>query len=235
MGTAANRSRLDRKVLAGRPGKVTAKGRRTEAAFVEAARRVFIRDGYLNAKIADIAAEAGRSPGSFYNYFDSKAELLEVMAVGFHEEVQAQARSPYLRGAPPEAALTEAIAAFWFTYRKHLAELVGVFEASMTDADFYERWQAIRSDAIRTIARGIRQAKADGFCPGLDALIAASALSSMIEHFCYVWQAQGGDPLGVTLDDELAITTLSALWGHAIYWREASSPANRRSTSTPRS
>ena len=46
----------------------------TEVALKEAGRRVFARCGYLDAKITDIAAEAGRSVGSFYKHFAGKEE-----------------------------------------------------------------------------------------------------------------------------------------------------------------
>ena len=59
---------------AARPEKATRKDRQTDEAFREAARLVFARDGYLNAKISDIAAAAGRSVASFYNYYATKAE-----------------------------------------------------------------------------------------------------------------------------------------------------------------
>src|ERR1700735_3396299 len=49
----------------------------TRAALKEAGRRVFARSGYLDARITDIAAEAGRSVGSFYKHFAGKEELLE--------------------------------------------------------------------------------------------------------------------------------------------------------------
>lgn len=35
------------------------RARRTKAQLLAAAQRVFVRDGYLNARVADIAAEAG--------------------------------------------------------------------------------------------------------------------------------------------------------------------------------
>ncbi|MBD0324262.1 MAG: helix-turn-helix transcriptional regulator, partial [Aldersonia sp.] len=70
----------------------TPKGRRTEAACHRAARQVFAEKGFLNAKIADIAATAGRSAGSFYNYYDNKQQLLEALLADFNNDVLTRAR-----------------------------------------------------------------------------------------------------------------------------------------------
>ena len=78
----------------------TRKGRATDEAFKEAARRVFARDGYLNAKITDIAAEAGRSAASFYNYYDTKADLLIALAEEFHAEATSLAVLPFRAAWP---------------------------------------------------------------------------------------------------------------------------------------
>jgi AcrR family transcriptional regulator len=197
----------------------TAKGRATRRAFQDAARRVFARDGYLSARIDDIAAEAGKSTGAFYLYFPNKEALLESLAIDFDAELQAEVAELYRSGLPPQQALRQSIAAFWHHHQRKLPEILGILQASMVDPNFAAMWQRVRANGVRSIALGIRHAQKEGFCPGLDPDMAASALSAMIEYFCYVWQATGGET-DVELTDEHAVDTLYTLWSKAIYWRE---------------
>lgn len=46
------------------------------AAILSAATKIFAGKGYFNAKVADIAAEAGIADGTVYLYFKSKDEIL---------------------------------------------------------------------------------------------------------------------------------------------------------------
>ncbi len=199
--------------------KATRKGRETDEAFRDAARTVFARDGYLNAKISDIAAEAGKSVASFYNYYDTKAELLVALAEEFHAEATDMALLPYRSGLTREDALREAVAGFWRTYAKRRGELIGVFQAAMCDPAFLARWLDIRAEAVQRIARQIRHAQAVGFCPGIDPLLTASALSALLEHFCYIWLGQGGERAEVRFDEDAAIDTLATIWVKSVYWR----------------
>ncbi|MGN6791422.1 MAG: TetR/AcrR family transcriptional regulator [Streptosporangiaceae bacterium] len=202
-----------------RPERATRKGRETDEAFREAARTVFARDGYLNAKISDIAAEAGKSVASFYNYYDTKADLLIALAEEFHAEATQMAVLPYRSGLTRQEALREAVAGFWRTYAKRRGELIGVFQAAMLDEEFLDRWLDIRAEAVARIARQIRQAQSEGFCPGVDPVLTASALSAMLEHFSYIWLGQGGERAAVQFDDERAIDTLATIWVNSVYWR----------------
>ena len=65
-----------------KPRKVT-KGDATREAMKQAAKRVFAVDGFHNAKIVDLTAEASRSPGAFYRYFQSKEALLSELLEEF--------------------------------------------------------------------------------------------------------------------------------------------------------
>ena len=47
--------------------------------ILEAAVRVFARDGYHTSRVADVAAEAGVAHGLVYHYFASKSALLEAV------------------------------------------------------------------------------------------------------------------------------------------------------------
>jgi AcrR family transcriptional regulator len=195
------------------------KGARTEAAFRAAAHKEFASRGYLLTKVEDIANAAGRSPASFYNYFEDKAAVLTALAREFHEDTRNQISVPYQEGVAPHEATRQAITIFWETYRDRRGALSGVFQASMVDPVFLQSWREIRGSAIDFITQGILRAQKDGYCPGIDPRVTASALSSMLEHFCYVWLAQGGDGDGGELEEKVAVDTLTNIWYHAIYWR----------------
>src|SRR5262249_52349504 len=48
-------------------------------AILDAAEAVFVRVGYYEAKMADIAAQTGFSVGTLYNYFDNKEAVFAAL------------------------------------------------------------------------------------------------------------------------------------------------------------
>jgi AcrR family transcriptional regulator len=171
----------------------TRKGRATDEAFKEAARVVFARDGYLNAKISDIAAEAGRSAASFYNYYDTKADLLIALAEEFHAEATSLAMLPFRAGLSGPEALREAVAGFWRTYAKRRGELIGIFQAAMVEGQFHDRWLELRGEAIRRIAGEVRAAQAllPRRRPGDDRLGAVGAARALLLHLARPGRREG--------------------------------------------
>jgi hypothetical protein len=126
---------------------------------------------------------------------------------------------PYRSGLTREEALRQAVAGFWRTYAKRRGELIGIFQAAMLEGEFRDRWLKMRAEAITRIAAEIRRAQAEGYCPGVDPVLTASALSAMLEHFCYIWLGQGGELGDIQFDDERALDALATIWVKAVYWR----------------
>lgn len=61
-----------------------------QEAILEAAANVFARVGFVDAKMADIAAEAGVSVGTLYNYFASRDDVIDSLTRHELERFRAQ-------------------------------------------------------------------------------------------------------------------------------------------------
>jgi AcrR family transcriptional regulator len=200
----------------GRPGEVSAfpthRGRRTQAAIDAAARTVIARKGILATTIADIAAEAGRSAASFYNYYDSKEAMVRQWAVRFRDEANRRARSVTGHGLSDRQRAYEAAAAHWHTYRNRLAEVISVSQLAMVSDDFAQYWAEICSVPISFITETVRRAQADGHCPDDDPRLIAEAIVAMFNQFCYIQLTAHDEP-----DDAACIRTLANIYYRAIY------------------
>lgn len=192
------------------------KGQQTEQLIKAAARTVFKRDGYLNARMTDIADEAGKSPGTLYNYFDNKREILHAMLEDFLNRVLADG-NPDPQGVYISESLRSAVAVFWRTYTEFIPELVGITHAAAVEDEFLQAWMQIRGVGVRQIAGRIKVLQREGITdPSVDPYVAASALSSMLEHSCYLWLGMNAQGIGRPKSDDEAIDTITYLWSRAL-------------------
>jgi AcrR family transcriptional regulator len=98
--------------LDGRTRAARAKGREAREELLDAAQAVFARRGYREARVDEIATEAGYSKGALYWHFSGKEELLMAL---LEERVDAPLRDrvALLASAPPERDMAaEATVAF---------------------------------------------------------------------------------------------------------------------------
>jgi AcrR family transcriptional regulator len=195
----------------------TVRGRQTQAAIDAAARAVIARKGILATTISDIATEAGRSTASFYNYYDSKEAMIGEWAERFVAEANERAKSVIRHGISNQQRAYEAAAAHWYTYRHRLAEMIGVSQLAMVNAEFAEHWAQMCRIPISFITETARRAQAEGYCRGDDPELIAIAIVSMFNQFCYIQLS--GDRTDV--DDRACIATLANILYRAIYFRGA--------------
>ncbi|MCD0452823.1 TetR/AcrR family transcriptional regulator [Actinocorallia sp. API 0066] len=193
----------------------SARGVRTRSALVAAARVVFERDGYLDARMSDIAKEAGVAAGSVYTYFDGKEEVFQAVA----DEVKEEMLHPRLRArtglTDPVALIDLANREYLLSYAKN-ARLMALFEQV---AQIDETFRAHRAERAQAFAQRnaalIADLQARGLAdPSLDPFLTAQALSGMVSRMAYTaFVLQPPVPF-----DHLA-ATLTRLWTNALNLR----------------
>ncbi len=62
----------------------TSKGERTHSAIIQAARDLFIRQGYHGTSMRQIAKDAGIALGGIYNHFASKEDIFRAVFLEYH-------------------------------------------------------------------------------------------------------------------------------------------------------
>ena len=189
---------------------VRARGRRTRRRLIDAARRVFERDGYLEARVADIAAAAGVAHGSFYTYFDSKEHVFREMVAGVMDDFYA-ALEQREEGTAAER-IRAANRRYLELYRRR-APILGVIEQVGALESFRGLRRELRARSVERVERVVRALAEDGEArlEGLDAHALASALVGMLESFAYAWYV-----LKEPFDEGAARETLDLLWLRAL-------------------
>ena len=190
----------------------SARGIRTRDALIDAARVVFERDGYLEARMSDISLEAGVAAGSVYTYFDGKEEIFLAVA----EQVQEEMLHPHLRQrtgiTDPRVLIDLANREYLRSYKKN-AKLMALFElVAQIDENFRAR-RVDRGNAFATRnATMIRELQQQGLAdPALDPLLTAHALSGMVSRVAYM-----AFVLGMPMPFDHLADTLNRIWMNAL-------------------
>jgi AcrR family transcriptional regulator len=193
---------------------VSARGARTRQALVRAARTVFERDGYLDARIADIAAEAGVAAGSFYTYFTGKEDAFAAVM----EEVNEEMLHPRLSAAiddreDPVAVIEAANRAYLQSYRRN-AKLMGLMDQVASIDDGFRRLRLQRARAFtERNARAVERLQRDGVADAsLDPYLAAQAMGAMVSRMAFTRYVLG---IG-TASLETLVQILTRLWANAL-------------------
>ena len=164
----------------------TERGLRTRAALIAAARKVFERMGYLDARLIDITRAAKCSAGTFYTYFSSKEEIFAAVLEVAQEDML-HPGMPHVTTEDDPAAIIEASNRAYLQAYQRNAKLMGLLEqVANVDPEFREL-RTLRSNAfVRRNARSIARLQANGQAdPDLDPLLAARALSGMMSRFAF--------------------------------------------------
>ena len=204
------------------------KGARTRARLLEAAKHIFEEDGFLEARISDIAERAGLSHGSFYHYFDSKEEIFREVAEAVEDQLSAPLAGVILdpdSHAPPPERIREALRRHLESYRRE-ARIIGVIEQmSRYDKQINDVRTARHEQYQKQVADSIRSLQEHHLAdPALDPELAAAALAAMSSRFPEMWLVQGA----ISCSFEEAVDQLTRMLVNALGLRQEHAGSRRR-------
>src|ERR1700739_1173294 len=173
---------------------VSARGLRSRAALVRAARAVFERDGFLEARIVDICAEAGIATGSFYTYFKTKEDAFAAVMAEVHEETLHPRLTPITDSDDPRAAIDAANRGYLEAYRRNARLMTLLEQVALIDERFLQlRLKRAHTFAERNAA-AIARLQARGLAdPQLDPLGTAHAMNAMVSRMASLVFVYGVD------------------------------------------
>jgi AcrR family transcriptional regulator len=203
------------------------KGAETRARLIEAAKQIFERDGFLEARISDIAETAKLSHGAFYHYFESKEQIFREVAEAQEQRLTEPPHEAPTSGSEdvsPWERIRRANRLYLERYR-HEAALMGVIEqVSRYDPHVNAARMATMKHFVERAERAIRQLQREGIADKrLDSTMAADALGAMVGRFAELWLVQGYREY----DFDEAVEQLTMLWANALGLPDEAAPGRR--------
>lgn len=198
----------------------TARGLRTRAALVTAARIVFERDGFLGSRLTDITSEARCSTGTFYTYFTSKDDIFAAVLIAAQDDML-HPGSAHVAGEDPAAVIEASNRAYLVAYVRNAKLMALMRQVATIDARFEELRRKRSAMFAHRNARRIAELQAQGLAdPALDPLLTSYALSGMVSRMAMDVLVTGEREL----DEVVEVAT--RLWINAL--KLSATPARRR-------
>jgi TetR/AcrR family fatty acid metabolism transcriptional regulator len=158
-------------------------------AILDAAVRVFARQGFHACRVSDIADEAGVAYGLLYHYFPSKEEVLNTLFLERWGVMLEMIREVDAEQIPVREKLGT-IASFIVDSYRHDPDLMKVIIVEVTRAanSFGQTHLGQIRDAYRLIGEIVTKAQQEGvFKPEIDAEFAAMTFYGAIEQVLTGW------------------------------------------------
>jgi AcrR family transcriptional regulator len=157
--------------------------------ILDAAVRVFAREGYHSCRVSDIADEAGVAYGLVYHYFRSKDQVMNELFTERWSLLLAAIEEVDGRDVTPREKL-DAVAGFIIDSYRHDQELMQVIIVEVTRAanSFGRTHLPEINRAYESIAKIITDAQAEGvFRSEIDPLLASMWFYGAIEQLLSGW------------------------------------------------
>lgn len=169
----------------------TPKGRRTRDQLVNAGRAVFARDGYVDARMGDVAEEAGVSMGGLYRYFGNKEDLFAQVIHDLHECLYSESTSgKFSFKRNPCEALFESNLGYLRIYQENRDVMRAFIQAAHVESRFQGIWWDMRARHVARFVAALSRAHGITELHGVPVELHAESMACMTEQSAYIWFAQ---------------------------------------------
>jgi AcrR family transcriptional regulator len=190
----------------------TPKGRRTRDHLLSAGRTVFARDGYVNARMSDVADEAKISMGGLYRYFANKEDLFAQVIADLHEDLyKASTSREHDFKTHPYEALVEANRGYLRLYSEQRDVMRAFIQAAHVEDRFRDFWWQMRNRHVDRFVAALENVHGITQVNGVETALAAESAACMVEQSAYVWYAQQA-MRGSEVDLDDAARTVAHSW-----------------------
>ena len=199
-----------------RESPATERGARRRSELIAAARKVFERSGYLDARLTDITKEAKCSTGSFYTYFKNKEEIFAAVLEAAQQEMLHPGMDRVPDDDDPYAVLEASNRAYLAAYRRNAKLMALLEQVAHVDPTFQELRRRRAEAFVHRNARGIADLQKRGHAdPELDPMLASRALSGMVSRMAFGLFARSGAG-HETVDFEQVVFTVTRIWANGL-------------------
>ena len=183
-----------------------------KAQLIEMARRLFLREGYVEVSVSRIVHEVGVAQGTFYYYFSSKEEILDAVIEEYLSDLSAEfAKIEGDRSLDARAAFECMVRTEMSFDAERARELCGIQGADMHTRFFSRTLRTLAPHYLAVIERGVELGAFRTPCPDL---VAETVILHV--HFLFDRDVMGWD------DKEYArrLTAAASLLGVLLDLRE---------------
>jgi AcrR family transcriptional regulator len=180
--------------------------------ILEAAIRVWARDGFHESTVESIAREAGVGKGTIYLYFPTKEAVLQAVIARFSLLPAIEELAAKFHEIPPEQAVPALVATLWQTLRERTGAFTLVLGGGALRPEnarvFLER---VMLPGNRIVAEYLDRCVARGALRPIDTFVAARALLGSVVVFVVSQHVLGGEELR-PIADSAVVDTISELF-----------------------
>ncbi|HXX49532.1 MAG TPA: TetR/AcrR family transcriptional regulator [Myxococcota bacterium] len=189
-----------------------AHGEARRSQILEAALRVWLRDGFHAAPVEAIAREAGLGKGTIYLYFPTKEAILQGAVERFSLLPAIEALVGKLPEVPPEQAIPMLVAALWERLRERgtiLALVLGGGALRPENARLFQERVLLPGNQL--LAAYLDECVHRGALRPMDTFVASRALIGSLVMFMLSQNVLGGAALR-PIPDAAIVETVSDLF-----------------------